>query len=133
MNDFKNVINKKNEYKKKIPLSDRNHLKNNIFFDNLFENRNFKNKNLMNIHKKDAQLFSIVMKKFHSYRNNKLIPGNDIINYKKIRYLSPNQRKITKKKQKMRRMATFQLIFLKLKKKEIFMIKQLKKNLEKQM
>ena len=97
MNDFKNVINKKNEYKKKIPLSDRNHLKNNIFFDNLFENRNFKNKNLMNIHKKDAQLFSIVMKKFHSYRNNKLIPGNDIINYKKIRYLSPNQRKITTK------------------------------------
>ena len=97
MNDFKNVINKKNEYKKKIPLSDRNHLKNNIFFDNLFESRNFKNKNLMNIHKKDAQLFSIVMKKFHSYRNNKLIPGNDIINYKKIRYLSPNQRKITTK------------------------------------
>ena len=95
--DFRNVINKKNEFKKKIPLSDRNHLKNNNFFDNLFENRNLKNKNLMNIHKKDSQLFSLVMKKFNSYKNNKLIPGKDIINYKKIRYLSPNQRKITAK------------------------------------
>ena len=95
--DFRNIMNKKNEFKKKIPLSDRNHLKNNNIFDNLLENRNLKNKNLMNIHKKDTQLFNIVMKKFHSYKTNKIIPGNDIINYKKIRYLSPNQRKITTK------------------------------------
>ena len=95
--DFRNIMNKKNEFKKKIPLSDRNHLKNNNIFDNLLENRNLKNKNLMNIHKKDTQLFNIVMKKFHSYKTNKIIPGNDIINYKKIRYLSPNQRKIIAK------------------------------------